>query len=328
MSSRGFLLGVLGVWCVGSAVAIGCGAGDGEVVIPDAGGTPDATPLKDATPDAPKDSSTTDGSPKDGSSLKDGSGDGSDGAVFVWPDCLTQPLTSQTKSIPQIWADNPATPKETWISGVYVTAVSRGACAANQACQIFLQQDETYGTLAQGAKHGIKMFISANAAQYFTTIAVGDKVDALGYPYRDTLGGQNELLVEVNDLYPGCAHKTGTGAPTPIPGVFLSDLSTNAYENTVGPLLIKVDGLIGTPTTPTVTFGLGTQGFDGGADAGGEIVSLSPFFLPSGAFTGLTNGLKTKFASVTGVFGLFVPPTDGAVQKYLEIYPRTMADVK
>ena len=211
---------------------------------------------------------------------------------------------------------------------MYVTAVSRGACAANQACQIFLQQDATYANLAQGAKHGIKMFISAAASQHFTTIAVGDKVDALGYPWRYTLGGQNELLVEVNAVLPGCAHKVGTGTPTPISGVFLSDVSVNAYENTVGPLLLKVDALIGTPGTPTETFGLGTQGFDGGADAGGEIVSLSPFFLPGGAFTGLTNGLKTKFASVTGVFGLFVPPADGGVQKYLELYPRTMADVK
>ena len=321
--SRGFLLGVLGVWCVGSAVAIGCGSGDGDTApIPDAG-KQDVTAPKDAAPDAPK----TDSGSSDGS-IKDGSGDGSDGAVFVWPDCLTQPVTSQTKSIPQIWADNPVSPKETWISGVYVTAISRGACATNQACQIFLQQDQTYGTLAQGAKHGIKMFISAAASQYFTTLAVGDKVDALGYPSRYTLGGQNELLVEVNSVMPGCAHKTGTGTLTPIPGVFLSDLSVNAYENTVGPLLIKVDALIGTPGLPGETFGLGTQGFDGGADAGGEIVSLSPFFLPNAAFTGLVNGQKTKFASVTGVFGLFVPPTDAAVQKYLEIYPRTMSDVK
>lgn len=318
--SRGFLLGVLGIWCLGSAAAIGCGSGDDTIaIVPDAG-KPDATP-SDAAP------------PKDSGSdvvLHDASGDGSDGsdgAVFVWPDCLSQPVTSQTKSIPQIWADNPSTPKETWISGVYVTGISRGACAVNQACQIFLQQDETYATLGQGAKHGIKMFISASASQHFTTLAVGDKIDTLGYPSRYTLGGQNELLVEVNNLYPGCAHKVGTGAPTPITGVSLSDLSVNAYETTVGPLLIKVDGLIGTPGLPGETFGLGTQGFDGGADAGGEIVSLSPFFLPSAAFTGLVTNKKTLFASVTGVFGIFVPPTDAAVQKYLEIYPRTMSDV-
>jgi hypothetical protein len=319
--SRGFLLGVLGVWCVGAGVAIGCGSGEGDTpAIPDAG-KQDATPPVDAAPDAKKDASGGDGS------VKDGSGDGSDGAVFVWPDCLTQPVTSQTRTIPQVWADNAVAPKETWISGVYVTAVSRGACTANQACQIFLQQDLTYANLAQGALHGIKMFISAAAAQYFTTIAVGDKVDALGWAWRYTLGGQNELLVEVNSVLPGCAHKTSTGTPTPVSGVFLSDLSVNAYENTVGPLLIKVNGLIGTPGTPTETFGLGTVGFDGGADAGSAIVSLSPFFLPGGAFTGLTNGQKKTFSSVTGVFGHFVPPTDASAQKFLEIYPRTMSDV-
>ncbi len=277
--------------------------------------------VKDTGVDAPKDVNVVvDAAP-------DAKPDG-DGAVFVWPDCNTKPSTAKSNSIPGVWTDNPTQPLETWLPGVYVTAISRGACTANQACQIYLQQDETYASLALGAKHGIKMLISAPAAQYFTTLQVGDKVDALGYAQRYTLGGQNELLVQVNSIQPGCAKKVGSGAPAPISGVLLSDLTVNAYENTIGPLLVKVDNVIGTPGTPGETFGLGNAQFDGGgSDAGTDIVSLSPFFLPGAVFTGLTNALKTKFFYVAGVFGLFVPPTDGAVAKYLEIYPRTMADV-
>ncbi len=52
---------------------------------------------------------------------------------------------------------------------------------------------------------------------------------------------------------------------------------------------------------------------------------LSPFFLLGAAFTGLQQGQTTDFATVTGVFGLFVPSPNGP--KYKMIYPRTMADV-
>jgi hypothetical protein len=313
------LLSVLASSSIACLLAAGCGDG-GEVLLPPVDSGSDVGTVKDTGVDAPKDVNVVDAAP-------DAKPDG-DGAVFVWPDCNTKPVTAKSNTIPGVWTDNPNQPLETWLPGVYVTAISRGACAANQACQIFLQQDETYASLALGAKHGIKMLISAPAAQYFTTLQVGDKVDALGFAQRYTLGGQNELLVQVNSIQPGCAKKVGTGTPTPIPNVLLSDLTVNAYENTVGPLLVKVDNVIGTPGQPGETFGLGTAQFDGGgSDAGTDIVSLSPFFLPGAVFTGLTNGQKTKFFYVSGVFGLFVPPTDGAVAKYLEIYPRTMSDV-
>lgn len=314
------LLGLLGSASFACVLAAGCGdGGDVLPIVLDSGS--DVATLKDTGPDA-KDSSSLDSSSTDATDAK------SDGTPFVWPDCKAKPQTAKAQTIPGIWTDNPTQPVETWVSGVYVTAISRGACAANQACQIFLQQDLTYPSLVAGAKHGIKMFISAAASQYFTAVAVGDKVDALGWAQRFTLGGQNELLLQVNQIEPGCALKTGTGTATPISGVLLSDLTVNAYENTMGPLLVQVANVIGTPGQPGETFGLGTSTFDGGSsDGGADIVSLSPFFLPNGQFTGLTTGLKTKFTSVAGVFGLFVPATDGSVQKFLEIYPRTMADV-
>ncbi len=315
---RALLLGVLGSMSLACVLAAGCGDG-GSIAIVGVDSGSDAETLKDTGPDAPKDGAVD--------AIADAKPDG-DGAVFVWPDCNTKPVTAKAQAITGVWADNPTQPVETWLSGVYVTAISRGACAANQACQIFLQQDLTYASLAAGAKHGIKMFISAAASQYFTTIAVGDKVDALGYAQRYTLGGQNELLVQVNQIQPGCAKKVGTGTATPIANVLLSDLTVSAYEDTVGPLFVKVDNVIGTPGLAGETFGLGNAVFDGGGpDGGTDIVSLSPFFLPNAQFVGLTNGQKTKFFYVSGVFGLFVPPTDGAVQKFLEIYPRTMADV-
>ncbi|CAN5647688.1 hypothetical protein BH09MYX1_BH09MYX1_67570 [soil metagenome] len=316
---RVVLLGALVSISSACVLAAGCGGSDG-VAVPTLDSGADTSTSKDGAVDAAKDSAITDAV----ADVKSGG----DSAVFVWPDCNAKPSTAKAEAITAVWADNPTQPVETWISGAYVTGISRGACTVNQACQIFLQQDLTYASLAAGAKHGIKMFISAAAAQYFTTISVGDQVDALGFAQRYTLGGQNELLVQVNQIEPGCAKKTGTGVATPIESVLLSDLSVSAYENTIGPLLVKVSDLIGTPGTPGETFGLGNAVFDGGgSDAGSDIVSLSPFFLANAQFVGLTNGLKTKFFSVAGIFGLFVPPTDGAVAKYLEIYPRTMADV-
>lgn len=291
-------------------------------------------------PPGTPDSGTTQDSSIDEAAVPVDSGEDSGSSdAGAWPTCDTQPAMAAAHSIAQVWTANPTTPSETWLSGVYVTAISGSGCVANKACQIFVQSDPTYATLGAAAHNAIKIFISTTTAHYFTTIQVGDKVDALGYAWRYDLSGQNELLVEVNTLFPGCAKKTGTGAVAPIPGVQLSDLTLGAYEDTLGPVFVTLAGVSGKYVPPaTQTFALfppnvdaGTvdAGADGGAgvDAGTtSLVSLSPYFLSGGAFSGLPSGTMTHFTSITGVFGLFIPSA-GAPPKYLELYPRTMGDV-
>ncbi|MEO6419763.1 MAG: hypothetical protein ABIP39_10170 [Polyangiaceae bacterium] len=250
----------------------------------------------------------------------------------AWPTCDSQPAMAAAHSIAEVWTANPTAPAQTWLSGVYVTAISGSACVANKACQIFVQTDPSYATLAAAAHNAIKIFISTSTSHYFTGIQVGDKIDALGYAWRYNLTGQNELLVEVNTLFPGCAKKTGTGAVLPIPGVKLSDLTLSAYEDTLGPVLVTLSGVSGKYVPPaTQTFALFPPNdagvIDAGADAGTTtLVSLSPYFLAGGGFSGLPANTMTHFTSVAGVFGLFIPSA-GAPPKYLELYPRTMGDV-
>lgn len=243
---------------------------------------------------------------------------------FMWPDCNSMPASAKVSTVPQIWTDNPSKPIETWVSGVYVTAVSGAACAAGTACSLFVQQDTSYPNLAAGAKHGIKVFVSAATSMYFTGIAASDKVDLLGWAWRYNLGGENELVLQVNQQLPGCFKKTGSGTATPVLAQ-LTDFSVNAYEQTLGPLLVEVDGVTGTPQNPNETFGIYKTGqFN---DAGiASVTSLSPFYLAGSVFTTLTKGQKTNFTRVIGVFGLFVPPP--GTTKYLEIYPRTSADIQ
>jgi hypothetical protein len=251
--------------------------------------------------------------------------------AFAWPTCDAKPASAAAKTIPEIWAANPTTETETWVAGAYVTAISGTSCAAGKACQIFLQADPSYASLGAAAKHGIKIFVSAAVAVHFTSVRVGDRVDALGWAWRYDRDAQNELLLEVNAALPGCAKTTSTSnALTPVTGVALSDLTQDLYESTHGPIFVRVAHVSGKPDpSSTTTFGLWptTDGgfFDGGgADAGASIVSLSPYFLPGNAFTSLTPSVTTRFATITGVFGLFVP---SGGPKYLEIYPRAMSDV-
>lgn len=226
------------------------------------------------------------------------------------------------KTIHAIYADNPTQPTEVWVPGVYVTAVSKGGCQAGTACQIYVQQDLTYDTLAAGSQQAIKIFVSGNAADHFTGIQVGQRVDVDAHAWRYNLMGQDELLLQVNLQLKGCAKPVGTGDAQPV-NVQLSQLMFAVYDQ-VGPLLVKVPNVTGTPQMPTETFGLYVKGMF--IDAGAEnVVSLSPFFMPAGAFTGLTTGQSTTFTSVTGVFGIFVP-TQMPTAKYREIYPRTAAE--
>lgn len=266
---------------------------------------PDVTTLPEAAYDAPFDAPKTDAN------------------GFDWPDCKTQPANVPTKTIPDLWSDDPTTPTQVWLAGVYVTAVSQGACQAGVACQFVLQQDLTYATLQDGAQHAIRAWVSAATSKYFLTLAVGDQVNAMAWAFRETEGGPNELILGVNQLQPGCALKVGSGTPTPIPGVTLSDLgSYAAYEQLYGPLLLQVASVTGTPKQPAQTFGLYAS--DGGwSDA--QAVSLSPYYMDGGAFVGLDAGVKTKFSSVSGVFNEYFNP-DAAAVKYLELGARTSAD--
>ena len=227
------------------------------------------------------------------------------------------------KTLHQIWQDNPTTPAEVWVQGVYVTAVSKGGCQAGTTCQIFVQQSETFADLAGGSQQALKLLVSANAASHFVGIKVGDKVDVDAFAWRYNLTGQNELLLQVNLQLKGCAKVVGTGNPSPVT-VPLSALTLDAYETAVGPLLVKVATVSGKPQMPAETFGLWTTGTfsDAGPDS---IVSLSPYFLASGEFAALQAGKVHDFTEVVGVFGLFSPTSDPTA-KYKEIYPRFDAD--
>jgi hypothetical protein len=244
---------------------------------------------------------------------------------FTWPDCTSQPNGVPTKAITDLWSANPTTPTQVWLPGVYVTAISKGACTASVACEFILQQDLTYGSLEAGAQHAIRAWISASASTHFTQLAVGDQVNAMAWAFRESEGGQNELILHVDDVQDGCALKIGSGNPTPITGVQLGDIgSISAYEDIYGPLLLQVANVTGTPKQPDQTFGLGNTFFDGGvSDA--AIISLSPYYMDGGNFVGLEAGTKTKFSSVSGVFNEYFNPDASAV-KYLEIGARTQTD--
>lgn len=291
-------------------MAAGCGA-NGNGGLGDAG--PDVTTADvftqpaDAAKDAPFDAAKT------------------DAPGFEWPDCTSQPQGVPTKTIDQIWSDDPTTPTQVWLPGVYVTALSKGACVDGVACELILQQDLTYASLEAGAQHAVRAWITSSTAKYFASLAVGDQVNAMAWAYRESEGGQNELIVHVDLLEPGCALKIGSGTPTPIQGVALTDInSLAAYEQIYGPLLMQIANVTGTPKQPDQTFGLGNTFFDGGV-TGGEIISLSPYYMDGGAFEGLEAGVKTKFSSVTGVFNEYFNP-DASATKYLEIGARTPAD--
>jgi|GEM_PF-3943882 len=301
-----------GLICVATGAVVAC-ASDNTI-----GGLPPDPEVVDSAVAPGPDTSTS----RPDTSIADSSVDGHGDDHFVWPDCTSQPVGVPTKAITDVWTDNPSQATQVWLSGVYVTGITKSACVAGVACDLYVQQDLSYGSLKQGAHHAIKMFVSAATAMYFTAVAVGDKVDAMGWAYRY---GDNELLLQVDQLMPGCAHKIGTGSVTPVPAL-LDDLTLSAAEDTVGPLVVQVTNVRGTPKAPTQTFGIGWIYWDGSPS---PFVSLSPYFLPNGAFVGLMQGQKTTFKSVSGVFAIAVPAgADAATTKYLEIHPRSMAEVQ
>lgn len=267
-----------------------------------------------------------------GPAPRDGGADAGDGAPpFVWPTCAQRPATATARTPAQVWQANPAQPSETWLEGVYVSAISGGACVAGRACQLFVQGATSYPSIAAAAKQAIKVFASAPTATYFAAVKPGDRIDVLGHAWRYTIGGQNELLVQVNAQLPGCAKVQSTGHTlTPTPGARLADLTVDAYEQALGPVLLSAAGVSGRPAMADETFGLWTTASDAGfPDGGASIVSASPFFVAGGAWTGLVPGRIVDFARVDGVFGTFVPAAapGGPVVKYLEIYARAQSDL-
>ena len=261
-----------------------------------------------------------------GGGASSSSASGTGGAGFMWPTCDAPEPGAVEKTLHQIWIDNPAAPVEVWSPGLFVTGVSKSGCQAGVACQIYVQQIESFGTLAAATQQSLKMFISANTAFHFIGIKVGDKVDVDAHAWRYNVNGENELLLQVSLALPGCAKVVGAGNPVPVKAK-LSDLSIAAYENTLGPVLVTVDTVSGTPQMPAQTFGIFNTKppFDDGGVA--TVTSLSPYFMPGGAFTGsvaMNMGVKLSFVSVTGVFGIFIPT--GSMTKYEEIYPRVESE--
>lgn len=249
---------------------------------------------------------------------------GSGGAAPGWPDCATQPGGSATKTIAELWSDDPVKQGPgTWVPGVFVTAISANGCVAGTECQIFLQQDETYADLAAGAKHAIKLFASKATSSHFVSLHVGDKVNVFASAWRSTLNGAHELMLDVNLNYPGCAAFVSQGHPTAVvttPG----ELTIAAYEDSVGPLLVEIDTVSGKPKANDAIFGLWPTGqfpADAGADA---FLDLSFYFLQGQAFSGLTLNKLHDFTSVTGVFGELIEP---GPTKFRTLYPRQMSDV-
>ncbi len=261
----------------------------------------------------------TGGAATTGSGGSGGQGGGSE----PWPTCDTQPTGSPTKTLEQIWTDNPTQFAEAWVPGVYVTAVSKDGCTANDDCQFFVQQDESYASLNAATHKSLRVAAAPSVASYFAGIAVGDKVDLYAHAIRDTTNGKNELFFLVTPTLPGCAKVVGSGTLVPLT-VTLDDLSVQAYEVDRGPLFVSVDTVSGKPHLPGETFAL----WDTGGPIGNDITtvtSLSPYFLPNGTFTGLTAEQVTDFQKTVGVFGLFYP-SGNPVMKFEEIYARETAD--
>jgi hypothetical protein len=253
----------------------------------------------------------------------DAGASGAAGAGGAPPSCDAPPPGDAHKTIAQIWAENPTQPSLTWVSGVYITGISGSACDASTACQLFVQSEESFASFAEGAQQALRLLVFPPSVSDFTSLVVGDRIDLYASVWRHTAGGQNELMFEVSSTHPGCVKKVGTGSPTGIPGVTLEQLTHAAYETTHGPLLVTLDAISGKPKQPTELFALwkSFQIGDGGIE---EVVSLSPYFLPNHAFTGLIPEVIHNFISVQAVFGLFVPQS--GTPKYKVLYIRSMAD--
>jgi hypothetical protein len=325
---RFFETGVVGVIVGAMAVACGddAGVGPGGTTGPGAGGTASSGGASGGGGEGDGGGSAAGGAGGGTTNAGGGGatgGGGEGGAPATWPTCDTQPANAPTKSIQDVWNDDPMAPEPVWVPGVYVTAVSGSGCTGGTPCQIFVQQQETFASIAEGSQQAIKLFASAATASHFEGIAVGDRIDVYAHAWRYDINGQNELLLQVATALPGCAKVVGIGNPQPVAGLSLVDLTVDLYEETMGPLLIQVDAVSGSPDGPNELFGL-WPAFMPGTQPLEEITSLSPHALPNGAFVGLTQGLIHNFSHVVGVYSLFLPAS--APAKYEVLYIRSMAD--
>ncbi|MBK8253434.1 MAG: hypothetical protein IPK82_12305 [Polyangiaceae bacterium] len=250
---------------------------------------------------------------------------GTGGTMVTWPTCQSQPDNVPLATINSIWLENPTMAKEYWVPGVYITGVSGGGCVAGVGCQLFVQQKETFASIADGSKQALRVNVFPVASEYFVNLNVGDQINLQAYAYRHTQNGQNELFFHVSSALPGCAMKVGSGAPAPVSGLVLADLTVPLYEDVMGPLFIRLDTVSGKTKLPDQTFAL-WESFMPGMQPIEEVTSLSPFFLTGSAFTGLNSAVIYNFTTVDGVFGLFAPDATPLI-KYEEIYIRSMQDV-
>ena len=133
------------------ALIAGC-SGSGDEVLPAA--VPDSTPGDTGALDTgARDTSTVEDTfvPVDTESDAADTTEVMGDTAPAWPSCDSKPSEATTSTIAQIWIDNPAMPRFTWVSGAVVTGISHNACAADRACQIFVQEGSAT-TLAGAAK--------------------------------------------------------------------------------------------------------------------------------------------------------------------------------
>lgn len=248
---------------------------------------------------------------------------GDDAMPVPWPTCEGPQPGALATTLHQIWHDDPAQPEAVWLNGVFVTAISEGGCRPDATCQLFVQSQESFADLDSAAQQSLRVLVTAGVSHMFTAVSVGDQVDLLAHAFRKTTGGSDELVLKVSAAYPGCSKTVGSGDPQPVTAS-LCDLSVAAYEYELGPVLVELTNIKGTPNDNDETFGLwGDWGCS--ADPGDDdVTSVSPYFLDHAQFQSTPQGTLTEFASVVGVFGLFVPDY-GA--KFEELYVRSMDDL-
>lgn len=331
-----FGLGVFG-FVIAASAAAACG-GDGGTVEP----TPQPDAKIEASPDVvteePADTAIVETTPEatpdtaldDVIDAAEVDADASDGAV-PWPTCDAAPTGTTPATINGLWTSTPASASFSWIQGAYVTGISLNGCttSATATCQITLADATSYADLAAAAKRSIRMIVWAPASSRFAGLQVGDKVDVAAWGYRLTTGGQNELVLDVSETRRGCAKKVGTGAVTPVPATLAQLGTVAAYEDTYGPVLVRLDGVsANTDQTSGLTGGMFYPAM---FDAGGPSpVEVSSYFLAGNVFAGYTPTTRYDWQSVTGVFGIYRPTASGDAgtpTKFLVIYPRTMGDL-
>ena len=88
------------------------------------------------------------GAPTDSGSITDSGARDTGTDSKPWPDCATQPADAPTQLISDIWTANASIPQLAWVNAVTISAISFNGCSTGHACQIFLQTDATYASLA------------------------------------------------------------------------------------------------------------------------------------------------------------------------------------